>query len=123
MQTIYTMTKVKLNTKQIDSFSLKYPSFEDYLKGSRINIINLGNDKPINRFLEIEKSNGQATSRHRESRQNEIETNQNEKLMTIGDYEDETPCTCKAPSGFFSLTARKAECTCGKSDETALFVK
>ena len=65
--TIYTMTKFKLNTKQIDPFCVKYKSFDEYIKNSKINVVSLGVEPQKvkrNNFFDIEASNGQATSRH-----------------------------------------------------------
>ena len=88
------MTKFKLNTKQINPFFIKSQNFDEYLKANRVNIINLGVDKPLKRFFDMQETSGQ-TSRHGPTSKNEIETGQNqEKMMTIGDYEEETGCTC-----------------------------
>ena len=64
--TIYTMTKFKLNIKQIDPF-LQQKSFDDYIKNGKINVITLGIEAPKakrNNFFDIEANNGQVTSRH-----------------------------------------------------------
>ena len=96
--TIYTMTKFKLNTKQIDPFCVKYQTFDEYIKNGKLNLITLSAEPPKakrNNFFDIEANNGQATSRHASTRNQgvEIEAASSNPLLTIGDYDNE-PCPC-----------------------------
>ena len=121
--TIYTMTKYKLNTKQIDPFCVKYQTFDEYLKNCKVNIINLGQEKPTKRqnFFEIsEETNGQATSRQGNNSRTFIEREMPANpLQTIGEYDDDPRvCHCQNESKFFGM---KKECTC-KSEANQLLI-